>query len=178
MLIVAYSAAWINHFAQISEKLSGILAGICVRIEHIGSTAVPGLAAKPIIDIDVVYNETGDFERIKKCLGYYGYNHNGNQGVVGRDVFKRNGKTQDDVLDNIPHHLYVYHCDCAELHRHILFRDYLRQHETARKFYQNLKYEIAREANDDRKRYASLKEVRAREFVDYILDLSRRERTP
>lgn len=175
MLITEYSAAWVTHFEQISEKLLGVLAGVCVKIEHIGSTAVPGLAAKPIIDIDIVYNETADFENIRKKLSCYGYDYNGNQGVVGRDVFKRTGKTQDDLLDSIPHHLYVCRYDSAELHRHILFRDYLRKHETARTFYQQLKYELAQEANDDSKRYAASKELKASSFISFIIELARSE---
>ena len=175
MLIAGYNVAWVTQFEQISEKLSGALAGVCVKIEHIGSTAIPGLAAKPILDIDIVYNEATDFECVKEDLERYGYRHNGNQGVAGRDVFKRTGKTQDDVLDTIPHHLYVCRYDSAELHRHLLFRDYLRKHETARTFYQQLKYELAQEANDDRKRYAASKELKASSFISFIIELARSE---
>lgn len=175
MLIVNYREDWINHFEGIQEKLSGALVDVCVRIEHIGSTAVPGLAAKPIIDIDVIYNEMTDFERIRNGLEAIGYVLKGDQGVAGREAFKRNGGGADEILDIIAHHLYVCRYDCAELHRHILFRDYLRKHETAREFYQNLKREIAQEANDDRKRYASIKEVKARSFINYIVKVARIE---
>jgi GrpB-like predicted nucleotidyltransferase (UPF0157 family) len=172
MLIKNYNPEWVNQFEKIKEKLLIGLSGIDVNIEHIGSTSVPNLAAKPIIDIDIVYSESADFELIKKNLERLGYFHNGNQDVEGREVFKRTGKNENEVLDKIPHHLYVCKHDCAELQRHLLFRDYLRKHEVTRSFYQNLKYQIAEEANHDKKQYANLKELKATSFVNYIIELS------
>jgi GrpB-like predicted nucleotidyltransferase (UPF0157 family) len=175
LLLSAYNPEWANHFDTIKEKLLDALIGLCVNIEHIGSTAIPGLSAKPIIDMDVVYNEASEFEYIKSGLQSVGYYHNGNQGVQGREVFKRNGGEEDAILDTIVHHLYVCKYGCPELHRHILFRDYLRKHDIARKFYSDLKYEIAKEANDGRKAYAAIKEVKASSFIDYIIELSQSE---
>ncbi|RZK70281.1 MAG: GrpB family protein [Pedobacter sp.] len=147
--------------------------GLCISIEHVGSTAVPALAAKPIIDIDIIYNEVSDFEQIKKSLEAIGYDHNGDQGIVGREVFKRTGQQKDAVLDRITHHLYACQYNCPELHRHLLFRDYLRKNKEARNYYQQLKYEIAEEANQDKKVYASLKELKANSFINYIITLSK-----
>ena len=173
MLIFPYNSAWVKDFELIEAKLLDAFNDIHVSVEHVGSTAVPGLDAKPIIDIDIVYNKITDFEAIKNGLQSLGYYHNGNQDVEGREVFKRQEKAQDEILDTIVHHLYVCHNDCAELHRHLLFRDYLRKNETTRKFYQNLKYEIAHEAKDNKKIYATIKEVKATSFVNYIIELSR-----
>lgn len=173
-LIQPYRASWATDFLSIREKLISVLGDICVNIEHIGSTSVPGLAAKPIIDIDIVYNESSDFELIRLALEICGYYHNGNQDVEGREVFKRRSLT-DSVLDSVAHHLYVCRYDSTELQRHILFRDYLKTHPVARSFYQNLKYEIAGEANEDRKKYASIKEVKANSFINYIIQLSANE---
>jgi GrpB-like predicted nucleotidyltransferase (UPF0157 family) len=175
MLILPYNPEWIRNFEMIKEKLAAPLSGLYVAIEHIGSTAVPGLAAKPIIDIDMIYNEPADFILIKNSLESMGYYHNGDQDVEGREVFKRAKKTEDEILDNIPHHLYVCRYDCAELHRHLLFRDHLKKHETARKYYQSLKYDIAREAVDDRKLYAAMKELKAKSFIDEVIELSKKE---
>jgi GrpB-like predicted nucleotidyltransferase (UPF0157 family) len=173
MIIVKYNPEWINHFEKIKEKLSQCLMGIDVNIEHIGSTSVPKLAAKPIIDIDIIYYQVADFERINDNLESFGYYHNGNQGIEGREVFKRNAKQANEILDKISHHLYVCKNDCEELHRHIFSRDYLRKNEIARKFYQNLKFQIAEEANQDRKLYAQLKQMKANSFINYIIELSR-----
>ena len=173
MLIKEYNPDWSNQFQKIKEKLSQSLLGIDVNIEHIGSTSVPNLAAKPIIDIDIIYYQVTDFERITNNLKSFGYYHNGNQGIEGREVFKRNAKLDDEVLDKISHHLYVCKNDSDELHRHILSRDYLRKNEIAREFYENLKYQIAEEANQDRKLYAQLKQLKANSFVNFIIELSR-----
>lgn len=171
MLISEYRLDWISHFEKIKQKLAGQLSGLFVAIEHVGSTSVPGLAAKPIIDVDVIYNKISEFENIKNKLEALGYYHNGNQGINGREVFKRNAKIHDTVLDEIAHHLYVCKKDCPELQRHILFRDYLKEHERARIFYAKLKYEIAEEARQDKKRYAEIKEIKAKAFINYCVYL-------
>jgi GrpB-like predicted nucleotidyltransferase (UPF0157 family) len=173
MLIIPYQAAWANHFEQIKKKLLGTLPNLAITVEHIGSTSVPLLAAKDIIDIDLIYKEDADFDQIKTKLENFGYSHKGNQDIEGREVFKRNGTKYDEVLDTIAHHLYVCKYDCGELQRHILFRDYLRKHDFARNFYQNLKYELAKEANNDRKVYANDKELKASSFINYIVELSK-----
>ena len=173
MLIKEYNPEWVNHFDKIKGKLSQFLIEIDVNIEHVGSTSVPQLAAKPIIDIDIIFYQIADFERIKHNLETNGYYHNGNQGIEGREVFKRNASHNDEVLNKISHHLYVCKNDCEVLRRHILSRDYLIQHEIARDFYENLKYQIAEEANQDRKLYANIKQLKANSFIDYIIELSR-----
>lgn len=175
MLIVQYNPDWVNQFEKIREKLSKSLTGITINIEHIGSTSIPTLAAKPIVDIDIIYKESSDFEHIKKNLEWLGYFHNGNQDVDGREVFKIRNVNDDGFLDKIPHHLYVCKYDCGELQRHLLFRDYLRKNEVARNFYQNLKYQIADEANNDKKLYANIKEIKANSFINYIIELSKLE---
>jgi GrpB-like predicted nucleotidyltransferase (UPF0157 family) len=173
MLIVAYQSDWAKQFEQIKEKLNLAVQGLSVRIEHIGSTAVEGLAAKPIIDIDLIYTQNDDFEPVKANLARIGYQHGGDQGIEGREVFKRIAQEQDAVLDKIPHHLYVGKFDSTEIQRHLLFRDYLRKHAEARHFYMNLKYEIAQEAQQDRKIYAQIKEIKARSFINYLIELAK-----
>jgi GrpB-like predicted nucleotidyltransferase (UPF0157 family) len=170
MLIQEYNPNWKNNFEAISKVLNETLSNHIISIEHIGSTSVPSLAAKPIIDIDIIYDKTADFEAIKKLLESIGYFHNGNQGIQNREVFKRNKIGKNEVLDKITHHLYVCPNDSEELQKHILFRDYLLSTETARIQYQTLKYEIAEATNQDKKKYAELKELKAKSFIDNILE--------
>jgi GrpB-like predicted nucleotidyltransferase (UPF0157 family) len=169
MLIQEYNRQWPADFQRIKTILSDALTGIPVTIEHVGSTAVPGLAAKPIIDIDVVLADRNDFESIKERLAQIGYYHNGDQGIADREVFKRSTSEYEEVLDAIAHHLYVCSIDSEELKRHLLFRDYLHTHAAARNEYQQLKQQLAEEANNDRKRYAQLKEEKAKAFIEGIL---------
>lgn len=170
MLIQAYKESWIEDFHEIKKVVNEALINLPISIEHVGSTSIPGLAAKPIIDIDIVYDKDVAFDEIKRSLEKIGYDHNGNQGIPGREVFKRS-KTAIiyDVLDSIAHHLYVCPIDSEELERHLLFRDYLTENEAARTQYQNMKYEIAAAVNQDKKKYAALKEERARTFINSII---------
>jgi GrpB-like predicted nucleotidyltransferase (UPF0157 family) len=103
-------------------------------------------------------------------MGYY---HNGNQGIEQREVFKRGIKPTNEVLDRIVHHLYVCPTESKALENHLLFRDYLRKNEWARLAYQELKYELAEKANQDKKRYAALKESNVNDFVDSIIGKER-----
>ncbi|RZK55917.1 MAG: GrpB family protein, partial [Pedobacter sp.] len=107
MLIEKYTPNWINNFIDIKLKIDLGLQGIEYSIEHIGSTAVPNLDSKPIIDIDIIHACDADWHKIKSSLAKIGYVHHGNQGIEDREVFKRNGKLTCETLDTIKHHLYV-----------------------------------------------------------------------
>ncbi|WP_316738905.1 GrpB family protein [Pedobacter aquatilis] len=172
MLIVAYRKSWPLDFSKIENELLQALSGLEITIEHIGSTAVPNLAAKPIIDIDIVFNKTVKLEQIKGRLEKIGYYHNGNQGIINREVFKRTNTLNHEVLDVIAHHLYICPQDSDESKKHLLFRDYLRNNKFESLEYQQLKYIIADEAKNDRKKYAALKEVKAKIFIERIIALA------
>ncbi len=144
LLLQDYNPEWNNHFQSIKKVLHNTLGAIVINIEHIGSTSVPGLAAKPIIDIDMVYHSEREFEAIKERLSHIGYFHNGDQGIPKREAFKRKCSSgKHPVLDEINHHLYACPSDSEELQRHLLFRDFLRKNSEAKHHYQALKFEIA-----------------------------------
>lgn len=164
MLILQYQNHWKKDFEQIKSVLLEQLDSFQVEIEHVGSTSVPGLAAKPIIDIDIIYQKN-DFEDIRKQLEKLGYYHNGNQGVEGREVFKRNKNLNSHTLDGVAHHLYMCPPDSDEFKKHILFRDHLRANITSREAYQELKLDLASRANQNKKKYAELKETEANGFI-------------
>ncbi len=169
MLIEKYNPVWIQQFENIKQAISNALNALTYTIEHVGSTAVPGLDAKPIIDLDIIYTNPEEFIKIKKALENAGYFHNGNQGIEDREAFKRNGKQFHAILDTIQHHLYVCPAYSKALERHLLSRNYLRTHEWARIKYQQMKYEIAEKAGQDKKIYAALKELTVNEFIDTII---------
>ncbi len=173
MLIKKYTARWIKSFADLKHEIEKCLEGIEHRIEHVGSTSVPELDAKDIIDIDIIYQDETDFEKIKAGLESLGYYHNGDQGIIGREAFKRSGSSMHHILDGITHHLYVCHIGSKALERHLLFRDFLRKHAWARLKYQQMKYDLAVEANQNKERYAVLKEARANDFIDSVIELEK-----
>jgi GrpB-like predicted nucleotidyltransferase (UPF0157 family) len=150
MLVERYNPEWPRWFAQIQALLYRNLAGSYYSIEHVGSTAVPGMTAKPIIDIDVVQRE-GMFDEIRQRLEALGYFHNGDQGVPEREVFK----LEDDSLRSVlpVHHLYVCPPDSAELRRHMAFRDYLRANPSAVEQLSALKLVVAAQVGEDSDAY-------------------------
>ncbi len=166
MLIEEYTPNWNKKFLNIKYVLVETLDSKSVKIEHIGSTSVPGLIAKPIIDIDLVYDSNGDFTSLEENLELIGYYHNGDQGVEGREVFKRTKNQDHPILDVVKHHLYVCHADSEELKRHILFRDKLRNDNEMIKEYASLKLHLAEKAKQDGKVYAQLKETEAKAFFE------------
>jgi len=176
MLILKYQESWVNDFNSLKKVFEENISVDDITIEHIGSTSIKDLAAKPIIDIDIVYEKPNEFKVIKENLETLGYYHNGNQGIIGREVFKRNKKKDKHIiLDSIHHHLYVCQINNNELRRHLFFRDYLRENPNEREEYEKLKYSIADITNQDRKQYAKLKEVMANEFVESIIEKSKKK---
>lgn len=171
MLIQPYNPAWPHQLNQIREVIEPALSGLDYEIEHVGSTAVPNLAAKAIIDIDIIFEGTGQFAGIKAGLEQLGYYHNGDQGIPDREAFKRRAGEEHPVLDEISHHLYVCVKGCAALQRHLVFRDHLRKNPEACRTYAQMKYEIAAKVQQDRKAYAVLKEETVNDFIDAILEM-------
>lgn len=169
MLIESYNSNWIKNFTDIKLEIDNVLTGLTYSIEHVGSTSVPNLDSKPIIDIDIIYSNQQDFEKIKLGLESIGYYHNGNQGIEDREVFKRNGNLTNEIMDTVKHHLYVCSKVSKALERHILSRNFLRKNEWARLKYQQMKYEIAEKAGQDRKLYADLKELIANDFINSMI---------
>ncbi len=176
MLIKPYTATWINDFEAIRLEIDRGMKGLVYGIEHVGSTAVPELDSKPIIDIDIIYKDGQAFQKIKAALLSIGYYHNGNQGIENRAVFKRNKNSSTSVLDTIAHHLYACPKGSEPLQRHLLMRDYLRKNDGARKQYQDMKYEWAQKANQDRKQYQVLKELHVNGFIDGLVEKERGRR--
>ena len=174
MILEKYSTRWAEDYRKIVTEINTVLDGLVYAIEHVGSTSVPNLDSKPIIDIDIIYLWPVDFEKIKSGLEKLGYYHNGNQGVEDRDVFKRSGKKTNEILEAIQHHLYVCPADSKALERHILSRNFLRKNDWARLKYQQMKYDLAEMAHQDRKIYAELKELHMNGFIDSMIEEEKR----
>jgi GrpB-like predicted nucleotidyltransferase (UPF0157 family) len=121
---------------------SELLGTMVSAIEHVGSTSVPGLAAKPIIDLDVLLAAAAYWPETIRRLATLGYEHEGDLGIAGREAFR----TPPTLF---AHHLYVCLPNCEEFPRHILLRNYLRSHPAEVSAYSNLKWDLfARFAND------------------------------
>ena len=138
IIVTPYDPAWADNFKAIEAELRDALGDLALAIEHVGSTAVKGLSAKPIIDIDVVVRDETDLPAAIKALSGIGYRHEGDLGIPGREAFAYDGKAH---LRR--HHLYLCPQASPELKRHLAFRDYLRAHPDAAIEYSRVKAEGA-----------------------------------
>ena len=130
VIVLPYDEAWKSDFEKIKNELENALGDCILGIEHVGSTSVEGLSAKPCIDIDVIIKDYSVFEVVVDRLSAIGYVHEGDLGIPKREAFKCSEKPHLKK-----HHLYVCPQDSEELHRHITFRDFLRSHpEAVRKY--------------------------------------------
>ena len=169
MVVVEYDKEWPQDFLKIKTELQKAIT-VMSNIQHVGSTSIPGMKAKPIIDIDVGLENWSDFEAVKRALAEIGYEYEGDRGIKGREDFCRNGKVHNEILDGIDHHLYVCSVDNEEYKRHILFRDYLRSHDEARDRYNQIKEEIlAKVGSENRAGYVQMKEENYRDFFEDVI---------
>ena len=156
--IADYDPQWPAIFELLRDKLNAALGSLLLRIEHVGSTAVPGLAAKPIIDIDAVIGGPGDLPAVTARLRPLGYQPQGDLGVPDREAFT--------TPPGAPlHHLYVCPIDSAALVRELAFRDFLRTHPATARAYGELKQSLARQFRTDRTAYTEAKTA----FIERVL---------
>ncbi|MGE0599444.1 MAG: GrpB family protein [Dehalococcoidia bacterium] len=134
--VVPYDPQWPVEFERVRRDLLQILGNNCIGIEHVGSTSVPGLAAKPIIDIDVVISSRVVFPVVRDLLEAHGYRHGGNLEIPGREAFA-------EPEGSSRHHLYVCSVDAPGLHDHMVLRDMLRARPDLRERYAAAKREAA-----------------------------------
>lgn len=144
--VVPYARSWPADFRIIADALKPFLAEIPHNIEHVGSTSVPGLAAKPIIDLDVIVPAAKFIEPGMRALENAGYTHQGNLGITGREAFA--------VVPGLPyHHLYLVLAQTKPHSDHIVLRDYLRAHPAAAERYAAVKGGLSGLLSVDRERY-------------------------
>ena len=152
VIVLPYDPEWKNGFEKIKQEIVNAIGGLIVDIEHVGSTSVEGLSAKPIIDIDVVISDYSVFDSIVSKLSAIGYTHEGDLGIKDREVFKYSDKPH-----LLKHHLYVCPQNSKELLRHITFRDYLRNNPEAVKKYSEVKENGAKLFPDNMDKYIEYK---------------------
>ncbi|MBN2540543.1 MAG: GrpB family protein [Bacilli bacterium] len=144
VVVTEYQEVWKKAFEELKAFLESHLNSYTYQIEHIGSTSVEGLKAKPIIDLMILIPDKSHFENIKSCLEKNGYIHNGDQGIKDREVFK---STVPDRFYR--HHLYVSYPDALPTKNQITLRDHLRTHPKDKEAYGNLKQKLAEQYEYD-----------------------------
>ena len=159
VVVLPYDPKWKTDFENIKRELVSVIGDLAIRIEHVGSTSVEGLSAKPIIDIDVVISDYSVFDCVVSRLETIGYFHVGNQGIEDREAFKYSDKPHLQA-----HHLYVCPQNSKELFRHITFRDFLRNNPEAVKKYSEIKENAAKFFPTDIEKYMEYKSPCIEEF--------------
>lgn len=152
VIVLPYDEGWTDAFEAIRTELDAALGGMAFAVEHIGSTSVIGMWAKPCIDIDVVIKDYSVFDEVLERLAAIGYIHEGDLGIRGREAFRYTDKPH-----LMTHHLYVCPEDSEELFRHITFRNYLRSDPEAVAKYSDIKQVAARLYPDDIDKYIEYK---------------------
>jgi GrpB-like predicted nucleotidyltransferase (UPF0157 family) len=140
VVIEDYDPAWADRFAAVSAALHDVLGDKIIGLEHVGSTSVPGLAAKPIVDVDLLVADTADESHYLPALEGLGYC------LVLREPWWYGHRMLVDAAEDI--HLHIWPQDAPEPVRHRLFRDWLRTHPEDRELYASTKRRLARETAD------------------------------
>lgn len=157
LVVLPYDPNWKTEFERIRDFLLGHIGDLVLEIKHVGSTSVPGLCAKPIIDLVAIMDSYEVFPEIVSRLEKIGFLHEGDGGIKEREVFKR--LIPDDFMD---YHFYVYPKDSEENRRHTLFRNALLADKRLADEYGKLKMRLIGEVNGDRVLYTDSK-------TDFIL---------
>ncbi len=152
VIVLPYDSAWKSAFEEIRQEIGSALGNLIIGIEHVGSTSVEGLSAKPCIDVDVVIKDYTVFDAVVEKLDLIGYLHEGDLGIQDREAFRYTDKPH-----LLTHHLYVCPQYSRELYRHITFRDFLRNNPEAAQQYGLVKEAAARLFPDDIEKYMAYK---------------------
>jgi GrpB-like predicted nucleotidyltransferase (UPF0157 family) len=152
VIVLPYDEAWKTAFESIKSEIESALGELILGIEHVGSTSVEGMSAKPCIDLDVIIKDDSMLDAVIERLAEIGYIHEGDLGIKGREAFKYTDKPH-----LMSHHLYVCTENSDELRRHIVFRDFLRNNPDVAKRYSAIKETAAKLYPNDIDKYIEYK---------------------
>lgn len=142
IVVVPYKKQWAENFNKLKSIIWPQVDEFALSIEHVGSTSVPGLCAKPIIDLDVVVRDQESLNKAIRALTDLGYTHRGDLGIKGREAFK-----SPDL--NISHHLYACIEGNTALQNHLILRNHLLEHQEDKNTYGALKMKLAKIHSND-----------------------------
>lgn len=152
----AYDPRWADEFEHEATRLADLLASLSPRIAHIGSTAVPGLPAKPLLDIALAFQDRATLETARRTLQAAGYEDRGDLNAAGGVVLAKGPHRSRTHL------LHLVEASDGQWERWLAFRDALRGDPVLRAAYAALKADLAKRFPDDRASYAAGK----RRFID------------
>lgn len=151
LVLQPHNSEWAQLFEEESARLRSTLKDFVLDIQHVGSTSIPGIPAKPILDIAIA---VADFEEAKRCIALIealGYTYRGEQGIPQRHYFVKG------MSDARTHHLHMNEVHSSDWQQQIAFRDTLRQHADLAQAYAALKLRLAEQFPTDRAAYTEAK---------------------
>jgi len=151
VVVEKWNQQWKYEYEKIVASLGKDIIYNSIKIEHVGSTSVEGLSAKPVIDLDMVI-EKDKFAIIKELLNKKGYEYEGDLGIEGREAFSYSVKEE-----LMTHHLYVCPQDSKEFFKHITFRNFLKNDPALAAEYSKVKEQAAVLYPDDIDKYMEFK---------------------
>lgn len=160
VVIVPYSSEWVTEFEKEKKRLETLLKGRILAIEHIGSTSIPGLCAKPILDIAVAVQTKDVLYALIPILSNNGYDVKDSIDDKG-EILARKGPPECRT-----HYIHIEVARSTFWRNQILFRDYLLTHRKSAEQYERLKKEIAEKYKNERKKYTAAKN----DFIQDILE--------
>ncbi|MDX9954721.1 MAG: GrpB family protein [Anaerolineae bacterium] len=162
--IVPYSAAWPQLFESEAQRIQAACGDLLPVIEHIGSTAIPGMSAKPILDIMPGLRTHADGLRTIEPLKRLGYDYHGENGIPGRYYFVLRYEQRSII------HVHIFEIGVENWERHLLFRDTLRAYPELAAEYAALKQDLAVRFREDREGYTDAKS----DFIHSVVQQARR----
>jgi len=148
--VIPYDSNWLKEFKIEASRIKPLFSGNFIAIHHIGSTAVPGLSAKPTIDIILEVCNIDLVDACNDAMAGLGYEALGEYGIFGRRLFIKGEEKRT-------HHVHTFQTGNTEIHRHLCFRDYLIAHPEDAKNYAELKIRLAKEFSNNREAYVENK---------------------
>lgn len=162
--VVPWDPAWAAQFEAERERLRHALDGVVVAVHHVGSTAVPGLAAKPILDLLLEVSDLTSLDARAGAVEALGYTAMGEYGIPGRRYFRR-----DDAQGVRTHHVHAFRACDEHVARHLAFRDHLMAHPAVAREYAALKLALAARHPADSRAYSGAKDAFVREHLTRAL---------
>ena len=172
-LVVEYDPKWVEEFDSIAIVIAEAFGPLANNIYHVGSTAIPGMIAKPVIDIGVELASGVDIPTATNILTSIGYEYEGDLGIPDRYAYRNTSPAvpfSKYRTSWMHHHLYVCPYASAELARMLLFRDKLRNSAELRKEYMELKQKVLQLAKGVRQIYVDEKIRLGNDFFKKVLN--------
>lgn len=142
--VVPHDPVWREAFEAEAKLVAAALGGNVSAVHHVGSTAIPGIYAKPVIDLLVEVRDLSEVDRRSPSMASEGYEVMGEYGIPGRRYFRK-----DDEAGVRTHHVHVFEAGSAEVVRHLAFRDYMLAHPSDAQEYSELKRGLAQQHPQD-----------------------------